>query len=276
MEKRYFNVELRAEEGKDNVTVTGHGAVFNQEANIGWFYERVQPGAFDEAIKSSDIRALKNHDPNFVLGRTKSNTLRVGTDNEGLTYSYDSPDTSYAKDLIISMRRGDIDQSSYAFTLKRKDEDGENGDKWEEDENGKVVRTILPNGVKRLYDVSVVTYPAFEGAGAKIQNSEARSSYEAQTGKKLGEADKTLYKQELTREQVKNLYEEGRNETLEQVYESIEQKGFELIKIEGRKAIVKKQTAAMNEIDKEKNKQKLKITARNNNLLKLLKLKRQH
>ena len=253
MEKRTYNVELRAEEGKDNVTVTGHGAVFNQEANIGWFYERVEPGAFDEALKNSDIRALINHDPNLLLARTGSKTLEVGTDSNGLTYRFDAPDTSYGKDLVISMKRGDINQSSYAFTLKRKDEDGEDGDKWEE-KDGKVIRTILPNGVKRLYDVSVVTYPAFEGAGAQL-NSEARSSYEAQTGKKLEEKGGGYFVDpDFADELKKEIKRTETNETLETIFESINQERFELTEIEGRKAIVKKQTDAQNEIDKEKRK----------------------
>lgn len=196
LEKRFFNTEIRTEKEEKNTTVTGHGAVFNQRATIGWFDEIVEEGAFDEALKISDVRALKNHNADWVLGRTKSGTLTLGTDETGLTYRYISPNTTYANDLIISMERGDVDQSSYAFTLKRKDEDGMNGDEWNEDKDGKITRTIKANGVKRLYDVSVVTYPAFEGASAQIEKSSeiARRSFEDQkeTGNQKEEAKKAI------------------------------------------------------------------------------------
>jgi len=197
MEKRFFNTEIRTERAENNTTVTGHGAVFNQEARIGWFYETVERGAFDDAIKISDVRALVNHDPNYILARTASGTLQLGTDEQGLTYRFESPNTSYANDLLESMKRGDVDQSSYAFTLKTKEEDGFNGDEWKEDkETGKITRTIKANGVKRLYDVSVVTYPAFEGASAQIEKSSelARRSFEAQKGEvdKKEEAKKAI------------------------------------------------------------------------------------
>ena len=244
MEKRFFNVELRAEEGKDNVTIVGHGAVFNTESNIGWFYERVEEGAFDDALKTSDVRALINHDPNLLLGRTKSETLRLSTDAEGLRYEVDPPNTTYANDLIISLKRGDHDQSSYAFTLKRKGVNGatENGDEWFEDKDGKLTRTIKKNGVERIYDVTIATYGAFPTADSGIQqNSEARDSYERQTGKSADTGKPIINDEEEARKRAKEEKEARENTvTLESLIPTDQKDQFEVIEIEGRKMIAEK------------------------------------
>ena len=154
MEKRYFNIETRTEKREDgSTTITGHAAVFNKlSSDLGGFREIIAPNAF-ESVLSDDVRALINHDPNLLLARTTSGTLNLEQTNEGLQYSFDVPDTTYGRDLIISMERKDITQSSFAFTIE--------DDSWETTEDGEI-RTI--NKVKQLYDVSPVTYPAYPSA----------------------------------------------------------------------------------------------------------------
>ena len=154
MEKRYFNIETRTEKREDgSTTITGHAAVFNQmSSDLGGFREIIAPNAFENVL-TDDVRALVNHDPNLLLARTTSGTLNLSQTNEGLQYSFDVPDTTYGRDLIISMERGDITQSSFAFTIEE--------DSWESTEDGEI-RTI--NKVKNLYDVSPVTYPAYPSA----------------------------------------------------------------------------------------------------------------
>ena len=154
MEKRYFNIETRTEKRDDgSTTITGHAAVFNQmSSDLGGFREIIAPNAFENVL-TDDVRALVNHDPNLLLARTTSGTLNLSQTNEGLQYSFDVPDTTYGRDLIISMERGDITQSSFAFTIEE--------DSWESTEDGEI-RTI--NKVKNLYDVSPVTYPAYPSA----------------------------------------------------------------------------------------------------------------
>jgi HK97 family phage prohead protease len=154
MEKRYFNIETRTEKRDDgSITITGHAAVFNQmSSDLGGFREIIAPNAFENVL-TDDVRALVNHDPNLLLARTTSGTLNLSQTNEGLQYSFDVPDTTYGRDLIISMERGDITQSSFAFTIEE--------DSWESTEDGEI-RTI--NKVKNLYDVSPVTYPAYPSA----------------------------------------------------------------------------------------------------------------
>ena len=164
IERRLVNTEFetRAQDGKAS-QVVGYGAVFDSlSENLGGFREKIAPGAFDGAL-DDDIRGLINHDSNLILGRSTAGTLRVSTDDHGLRYEIDLPDTTYARDLSVSMQRGDISQSSFGFFV---DEDD-----WIEDEDGLVIRTIKK--VRQLLDVSPVTFPAYPAA-----SSEARSEIE--------------------------------------------------------------------------------------------------
>ena len=111
--------------------------------------KKIAPGAFAEAIGKSDVRALWNHDPNYVLGRTKNKTLTLREDEQGLFYEVTPPDAQWARDLIESIKRGDVDQSSFAFTVEK------GGDEWDE-VSTPAIRTI--NKIKELFDVSPVTY----------------------------------------------------------------------------------------------------------------------
>ena len=154
-ERRFLTqpVELRAEEGKPSV-VRGYAAKFKTRSeDLGGFIETIEPGAFD-GVLGDDVRALFNHDANLILARSRAGkgTLRLFVDETGLGYEFEAPDTQAGRDLLVSLRRGDVDQSSFAFTVAK------DGDRWVE-ENGVVTRTIKK--VARLYDVSPVTYPAY-------------------------------------------------------------------------------------------------------------------
>jgi len=151
MEKRYFNIDTRTEKRDDgSTTITGHAAVFDKmSSDLGGFREIIAPNAFKDVL-NDDVRALVNHDPSLLLARTTSGTLNLEQTDEGLQYTFDVPDTTYGRDLVISIERGDITQSSFAFTIE--------DDSWETTEDGEV-RTI--NKVKQLYDCSPVTYPAY-------------------------------------------------------------------------------------------------------------------
>lgn len=139
--------EVRQEEDGDNKLITGYAAVTEDEApeQLG-FIEKIAEGAFENAIENSDVRALFNHDPNYILGRQSAGTLSLEEDDTGLFYEIDPPDTTYANNLLESLERGDIDESSFGFTVAE--------EKW--DESGDIpVRTIL--AVEDLYDVGPVT-----------------------------------------------------------------------------------------------------------------------
>ena len=141
-------MEVRSE--GETPTLRGTAAVFNSDSEkLGFFIERIQPGAFDDVL-NDDVRALFNHDPNFILGRTKAGTLKLSVSDEGLVYEVDLPDTNVARDLATSISRGDISQSSFAFQVGK--------DRWlmEGDTEVRVIERV-----NRLFDVSPVTYPAY-------------------------------------------------------------------------------------------------------------------
>ncbi len=155
IERRFMLADLTLEtrEGKPPM-LRGHAAVFNQlSEDLGGFREQIAPGAFLEAIEKDDVRALFNHDPNFVLGRKASGTLRLAEDARGLAIECDPPDTQMVRDLVIEpMRRGDINQMSFGFSMRP------NGQDWAKNDDGQIVRTLKR---VRLMDVSPVTFPAY-------------------------------------------------------------------------------------------------------------------
>jgi HK97 family phage prohead protease len=125
------------------------------------FRERIAKGAFSNAIKSDDVRALFNHDPNYLLGRSGNKTLWLTADNIGLRYEATPPKTQSAADVRELIRTGYVSGSSFAFTV------GPDDDTWDDSElsKGKLpLRTI--NRVRKLLDVSPVTYPAYDGTDA--------------------------------------------------------------------------------------------------------------
>lgn len=171
-EFRTFPIELRKkkEDGKPT-EITGHAAVFNEMSVELWgWYERIMPGAFTRAIKEKqDVRALINHDPNLVLGRTKSGTLELSEDKTGLVFNCTLPETSYARDIAEIMGRGDLDQCSFGMYCRKAT--------WsEEPDPDHPKETIIVRQIEDvdLFDVSVVTYPAFEGTDASTR-AEMRS-----------------------------------------------------------------------------------------------------
>jgi HK97 family phage prohead protease len=167
IERRTFAVkELRAAQQDDKTVLEGLSAVFNEYSeDLGGFVEIIEPGFFDEVL-DSDVRSLMNHDPNYVLGRTKSGTLEIEQRDEGLFQRTFPPVTEpdaaqWAKDLMVSVRRGDINQMSFGFIVKSTYRgDLEDGDEWYV-MGDKIVRRLKKGGAKELLDVSVVTYPAY-------------------------------------------------------------------------------------------------------------------
>ena len=158
-QKRKF--ETRIEADKEARTITGYAAIYNSDSeDLGGFIERMAPGSFDGRLQD-DVRVLFNHDNNLVLGRTISGTATLEVDEKGLRYTCQLPDTTYAKDLIELMERGDVTQSSFAFTIE--------DESWEERADGMLIRTVKKLG--QLYDVSPVTYPAYKDSTSGLRTS---------------------------------------------------------------------------------------------------------
>jgi len=145
------DIELRVTDD-DNPKITGYAAKFNKwSLDLGGFREKIDKGAFDEAMKISDVRALKNHDPNLLLGRSTSGTLRLNSNAVGLKFEIDPPDTSTGRDTVTEIKRKDITGCSFSFTTAEDD--------WKYLKDGSVERTIIRVG--ELFDCGPVTFPAY-------------------------------------------------------------------------------------------------------------------
>lgn len=161
------DVELRVERDQDGnpTKITGYAARFNKDSvDFGGFIERIKPGAFTNTLKTSDVRALVNHDPNLLLGRTKSETLSLVENKRGLKFSVDLPDNTAARDAAESIKRRDMDGCSFSFRIV--------GEEWHEGKDGEPdVRTLLE--VDPLYDVGPVTYPAYPDTSVAVRSFDA-------------------------------------------------------------------------------------------------------
>lgn len=166
-EQREFRMESAQQNGN---TIRGYAAVYNSDSEwMGGFYEQIERGAFDD-VMNDDVRAYFNHDENLLLGRVSSGTLRIGTDARGLFYEVDLPNTTYANDLAELMKRGDVNQSSFAFLI--------DADRWEQ-RDGKTYRII--EKVSRLLDVSPVAQPAYPDATSELKKRDLETETKEET-----------------------------------------------------------------------------------------------
>ena len=188
-EQREFRMENVEQNGN---VIRGYAAVYNSDSEwMGGFYEQIETGAFDD-VMNDDVRAYFNHDENLLLGRVSSGTLRIGTDKRGLFYEVDLPNTSYANDLVELMKRGDVNQSSFAFLI--------GADRWEQ-RDGKTYRII--EKVSRLLDVSPVAQPAYPDATSELKRDlETETKEEA----KAAAVENTASESVETKEEDSNLY----------------------------------------------------------------------
>jgi HK97 family phage prohead protease/HK97 family phage major capsid protein len=177
-------IEVREAEG-DEMILEGYASVFNQETDLGHFREVIKPGAFDNVL-DNDVRALINHDPNLVLGRTTNGTLELSVDERGLKYRVKLGNQTYARDFYESVKRGDINQSSFAFTIDEQS--------WNEE---RTLRSV--DKVRTLLDVSPVTYPAYSQASvmARDQQPEIETTPEVAPDTETPEIQKTMNLNEM-------------------------------------------------------------------------------
>ena len=182
IERRFFKSEVRME-GDDKKFFVGEAAVYNSKSvNMGWgdvaIFEFVEPGFFNEALATSDVRCLQDHTSHLILGRRKpdgTGTMELSTDG-AFSYKTLHPGTTIANDLEKSMSRGDIDGSSFGFSIKYiEDGDDIDGQRWERQENGDWHSFLVPNGCKRIYDVGPVTFPAYPAASSGVSERHLRS-----------------------------------------------------------------------------------------------------
>jgi len=145
---------FRVEDSTDSTqlpALIGYAALFDVVTDLGFCTESVAPGAFTESIQRDDVRALFNHDPNYVLGRNTAGTLDLAEDDKGLLATIRPPDNSLGKDIVTLIKRKDVSQMSFGFYV--------------EEEEGRFEENKKPHFLLkkvRLFDVSPVTFPAYE------------------------------------------------------------------------------------------------------------------
>lgn len=144
--------QFQTRAANEDLFIEGYFSVFNSEYPL-WegASEIVKPGAFTNSV-SGDVRALINHDSSLVLGRTKAGTLALRQDERGLWGSIRiNRDDVDAMNLYARVQRGDVDQCSFGFDIKRETfvDLGDGKCRWEIEE------------VDPLYEVSVCTFPAY-------------------------------------------------------------------------------------------------------------------
>lgn len=156
-----FSIETREDGALP--TIVGYAAVYEAETVIfNMFREKLRRGAFRRAVEArQDVRALFNHNPDFLLGRVGAGTLRLYDDDHGLRVEIDPPDTPTGREVVELIRRGDIYGMSFGFIPTRVS--------WEQaDESGLGLRVVEDVD---LVDVSPVTYPAYEQTEVGIRSS---------------------------------------------------------------------------------------------------------
>jgi uncharacterized protein len=153
-ELRHLTCEIRA--ASDSRILRGHAVVWDTlSQDLGGFKERFKRGAFSDFLSNGgDARALWNHEDWMILGRQSAGTLRLIEDDIGLAFEIDVPNTSYGNDALESIRRGDVNQMSFGFSLST-------GGESLTIEKGTRIREV---NKAYLYEVSPVTFPAYESS----------------------------------------------------------------------------------------------------------------
>ena len=167
-EKEIRGISYRATVDEESRHVEGYALLFDVDSKPMWggdLIERIAQTALDGVLERSDVLCLMNHDERRgVLARWRmgEGSLSLTVDEKGLRYAFDAPNTSLGDELVEALRRGDIAESSFAFTVEK--------DNWERKEDGTYVRTIVQ--IEQLYDVSPVYYPAYEDTTVALRSLE--------------------------------------------------------------------------------------------------------
>lgn len=167
LERRYVtNATLEVESREEGNAPVLRGVIpYNSlSVDLGGFREVFRPGAFSETIERDDIVGLFNHETSLILGRKSAGTLRFQDSESGLSYSLDLPDTQAGRDVMVSVRRGDIIGTSFAFLIDNCERD----ERWERG-NEYATRNVLK---ARLMDVSPCTYPAYPDSTVALRSLE--------------------------------------------------------------------------------------------------------
>jgi HK97 family phage prohead protease len=177
-----LTIEDRADDGS---WIVGYGAVYYDGSNRTEFelwpgmLERIMPGTFERALREGDdVRGLFNHDPNMLLGRTSSRTMKLVSDTRGLRYEIrTNPEDPDAMSVAAKLKRGDLSGSSFSFAVPP------DGQRMKLEKRGGVtIRIREITNVDPLYDAGPVTFPAYEAtaAGVRQQRDALEAAFQAQ------------------------------------------------------------------------------------------------
>lgn len=181
-----FRVE-RKDDGNGLSNISGYAAVFDEITDLGYFRESIAPGAFKKSLEDKDdVRALFNHDPNLVLGRSTSGTLELKEDEHGLWCRIMPPDTALGRDLVALIERGDISQMSFGFYIEAEEAVREEGEK---------THFIIKRA--KLFDVSPVTFPAYPQTEIDVERSFRSRLEKLQNFERNGNAEREKRLREL-------------------------------------------------------------------------------
>lgn len=163
IEKRYLPAaELRvADNDKGQPVIQGYAVVYNQRSvDLGGFVEEIAPAAFGD-LEAADVRALWQHNTDQPLGRTRAGTLRLWDTETGLAFELELPDTQVGRDAATSIKRGDVDQMSFGFSVAKE------GDTWGRLEDGLALRRVH---AAELHEISPVTWAAYPQTAVGLRN----------------------------------------------------------------------------------------------------------
>ncbi len=172
------NVEVRETvDGKR--TVVGYAVKWGLRSHkiANRFFEVFQKGAFSEALKSNDIRALWSHDTSKILGRTKNNTLRLQEDDVGLRFELDLPNTTLGNDTFESIQRGDVDGVSFGFRAIEQ--------KWDKRSSNEITRNIIKANLLEISPVGFPAYPDTQVSVRELDGLESEEKIHSQKRKRL-------------------------------------------------------------------------------------------
>ncbi len=183
------DLEVRSEESEPK-KIRGYAAVFEKLSVPLWgFREKIAKGAFAESITKDDVRALWNHDPNYVLGRNKAGTLSMEEDDKGLKIEITPPDTQWARDLMTSIERKDVDQMSFGFETEVEE--------WDTSKEKNEIRTLKK---VKLFDVSPVTFPAYPQTSVGVRSAEeVYKKYKSELQEDKGDQEQETRNQEIAK-----------------------------------------------------------------------------
>lgn len=191
VERRFYGMTQRAGGDADAPIIEGEASVFKQETVIGnWFREMVEPGAFARVLSESpDVVAALNHDWNVILGRTTAGTLRLEETETGLRYTVDvNPLDTEAMNTYHKVKRGDVTQASFAFTVR--------SEEWVNPADGtRELPLRIIKEVDKLYDVGPCTFGAYPEASASAR-SKALEFQKTEDGQEPVDGDGAKTRQE--------------------------------------------------------------------------------